>query len=225
VKYILITVLILFSIQTSLIANEIDIIQNPIIFGKKRVQLTKEYIKKHYGLNVKNITIKPKIIVLHWTTIMDLDSCYNFFKNETLQSTRPDIVKASALNVSAHFLVQRDGTIYQLMPDNIMARHVIGLNYSAIGIENIGGQDNKKEDLTKEQLSSNIKLIKYLKQKYPEIEYLLGHYEYKKMQTTDLWLEKDNSYRTYKVDPGKKFMHDVRSKVKELNLLFTDTIH
>ena len=67
------------------------------------------------------------------------------------------------------------------MPSNWMARHVIGLNYSSIGIENVGGKGNKKDDLTPEQLKSNIALVAYLKGKYPTIEYLIGHHEYTKM--------------------------------------------
>ncbi len=49
------------------------------------------------------------------------------------------------------------------MPENYMARHVIGLNYYSIGIENVGGKNNRKEDLTKAQLESNIKLIRISK--------------------------------------------------------------
>jgi len=33
------------------------------------------------------------------------------------------------------------------MPDNWMGRHVIGLNYNSIGVENVGGVDDK-QDLT-----------------------------------------------------------------------------
>lgn len=198
------------------------IIQKPIIFTQKRIDMTKEYIKKHYGLSVKNITIKPKIIVLHWTAVMDLNESFNRLNAERLFSDRKDIANASPLNVSAHFLVDRDGTIYQLMPDNFMARHVIGLNYSSIGVENVGGKDNKSEDLTPAQLESNIRLVKYLKNKYPSIKYLIGHLEYQKMQSSPLWLEKDANYRTIKADPGKKFMHDVRQGVVSLKLRGSD---
>jgi beta-N-acetylhexosaminidase len=194
------------------------IIQKPILFSQKRIDLTKEYIKTHYALDVKNIDIQPKSIVLHWTSIMNFDLCHERLKAEEIVGGRAYIEKASLLNVSAHFLVNRDGTIYQLMPENIMARHTIGLNYSAIGIENIGGKDNQEEDLTPEQVEANIKLVRYLKQKYPDIEYLLGHYEYLKMQKSPLWLEKDADYRTAKVDPGVKFMADVREKTQDLGL-------
>jgi beta-N-acetylhexosaminidase len=194
------------------------IIQKPILFSQKRINLTKEYIKNHYALDVKNIDIKPKSIVLHWTSIMNFELCHERLKAEEIVAGRAYIEKASLLNVSAHFLVNRDGTIYQLMPENLMARHTIGLNYSSIGIENIGGQDNKEEDLTPEQVEANIKLIRYLKQKYPNIEYLLGHHEYLKMQDSPLWLEQDKNYRTAKVDPGAAFMADVRNNIKDLGL-------
>ena len=195
-----------------------SIIQKPIKFTKKREDLTKEYIKKHYGLNVKDIKIEPIAIVLHWTAVPTFNKSFARLYPETLPTDRADIAKASALNVSAHYLVKRNGTIYQLMPDNIMARHVIGLNYSSIGIENVGGKDNKKEDLTHAQVIANAKLIKYLRFKYPKIEFLIGHYEYTAMQKTGLWLEKDKNYRTKKVDPGKKFMQEVRKEVRILGL-------
>ncbi|MCK5854928.1 MAG: N-acetylmuramoyl-L-alanine amidase, partial [Sulfurovaceae bacterium] len=127
--------------------------------------------------------------------------------------------KASALNVSAQFLVARDGTIHRLMPENWMARHVIGLNYSSIGVENVGGKNNKKDDLTPAQLKANIALVKYLKEKYPTITYLIGHHEYREMEKSKLWLELDKGYRTKKSDPGDAFMSKVREQVKELNLL------
>ncbi len=195
-----------------------SIIQRPIEFEQNRIDMTKAYIKQHYGFDVKNIEIEPKMIVLHWTAVMDFEDCFKRLKGEKLYSDRGDIASAGALNVSAHFLVARDGTITQLMPDNWMARHVIGLNYSTIGIENIGGENNAKEDLTDAQVVSNIKLVNYLKAKYPTIEYLIGHHEYREMEKTPLWLELDDGYRTVKADPGEKFMKSVRDGVKDLGL-------
>ena len=198
--------------------TQLRIIDKPIDFGPKRIAMTKEYIKTHYGKTVNDITITPKIILLHWTAEMSFDKSFKRLQPQELLTDRKDIAKASLLNVSSHFMVARDGTIYRLMPENWMARHVIGLNYSSIGIENIGGKDNKSEDLTPAQLKSNIALVHYLKAKYPSIEYMIGHHEYREMEGTSLWLEKDKGYRTVKSDPGKKFMSDMRAAVKILNL-------
>jgi beta-N-acetylhexosaminidase len=104
------------------------------------------------------------------------------------------------------------------MPENWMARHVIGLNYSSIGVENVGGYKNKRDDLTPAQRQANKDLIRYLKHKYPTIQYLIGHYEYTQMENTPLWLEKDKGYRTVKADPGAKFMAEMRESVKDLLL-------
>ena len=202
----------------SLSKVKIKIIDKPIDFSAKRIEMTKEYIKSHYGKSVKNIEITPKIILLHWTAEMGFDKSFARLKQEKLFSDRKDIMKASALNVSSQFLVARDGTIYRLMPETWMARHVIGLNYSSIGIENVGGKGNKTDDLTPAQLKANIALVKYLKAKYPSISYLIGHHEYRQMEKTSLWLEKDKGYRTVKSDPGDAFMQKVHSAVTYLKL-------
>jgi N-acetylmuramoyl-L-alanine amidase len=190
------------------------IIDRPIIFNEERKQLSLDYLKERYDLQKSSPKIIPKMIVLHWTAIPYLESSFHAFNTVKLPGAREDIKKASALNVSAHFLVDRNGTIYRLMPETMMARHVIGLNHAAIGVENVGG--TKETPLTKAQLKANIALVKYLSKKY-NIEYLLGHYEYPEFEGDELWLEKDDGYRTQKTDPGKDFMQKVREKTKSLN--------
>jgi beta-N-acetylhexosaminidase len=215
------SLLVSLSLFTLLLAQQpqtIKIVDKPIDFGKERIAMTKDYIKQHYGLKVNNIRITPKIIVLHWTAEMSFNKSFKRLQPQKLLTDRKDIAKASLLNVSSQFLIARDGTIYRLMPENWMARHVIGLNYSSIGVENVGGKGNKKDDLTQAQRRSNIKLIRYLKAKYPSIEYLIGHHEYRQMERTSLWLEKDKGYRTVKSDPGKKFMDEMRKATKDLHL-------
>ncbi|MCK4974670.1 MAG: N-acetylmuramoyl-L-alanine amidase [Sulfurimonas sp.] len=191
----------------------LEIKQLPIEFSDKRVELTKIYIKSHYDLDVKDIKIIPKIIVVHHTAIDDFKDSLSRFISQTLPTDRPDIQNAGAVNVSTHFMVERDGTINQLMPLDYMGRHVIGLNYNSIGIENVGGQ-NSKDNLTDAQLKSNIDLIKELKKKFKTIEYVIGHYEYRCFEGHDLWLELDDNYRTFKDDPATRFMNDLRENIK-----------
>lgn len=201
------TIIFFLTFSISLLAYEI--IQTPIKFGEQRIELSKDYIKKHYGLDVQDIIIVPKMVLIHYTAIETYEKSIERFTLETLESDRPDISQASSLNVSTHFMVERDGTIHQLMPLNYMARHVIGLNYSAIGIENVGGE-GYVENLTVNQLLANIFLVNYLRKKFPTIEYLVGHHEYRCFENTDLWLELDDGYRTEKFDPGAEFMKDLR---------------
>jgi len=209
-----------FVCNTQPFVPTVKIYSKAIDFGKERISMTKSYIKQHYGKSVNTIKIIPKIIVIHWTAEMNFKKSFSRFKPQKLLSDRTDIASASSLNVSAHFLVARDGTIYKLMPDNWMARHVIGLNYSSIGIENVGGKGNKKDDLTLAQRKANVSLIRYLRGKYASIEYLIGHHEYRQMEGTALWLEKDKSYRTIKSDPGKIFMEKLREDTADLLLKY-----
>ena len=116
-----------------------SIINRPIIFNEERIQLTREYLQTRYGLKGESIIIEPKMIVLHHTVIPTLEKTFEVFDPATLPNWRPEIGKASGLNVSSQFVVDRDGKVYQLMPENHMARHVIGLNHCAIGVENVGG--------------------------------------------------------------------------------------
>jgi len=185
----------------------------PIVFDEERKQLTLEYLSERYGLEQEEPTIIPRMIVLHWTFIPTLEESFEAFKDVTLPNYRPEIKTASALNVSAHFLVDQDGSIYRLLPETTMARHVIGLNHCAIGIENVGGTENTP--LTQEQIDANIWLVSYLANKH-KIRYLIGHYEYTNFEDHELWLEKDDGYRTEKTDPGKNFLDLVKNKTWHL---------
>jgi len=195
--------------------NAVKVIDKPIVFDDERKQLSLEYMSKRYGIEKNTPTITPKMIVVHWTAIPDFEQSFNAFKNSRLPNSRADITNASALNVSAQFLVDQDGSVYRLLPETTMARHVIGLNHCAIGIENVGGTPDKP--LTNKQLKSNIKLIKYLKEQYPDISYVIGHYEYTLFEGHPLWLETDEKYRTEKKDPGEDFMKSIRKNTASLN--------
>ena len=154
------------------------------------------------------------MIVLHWTAIPTLEKTFDVFNRSTLPNARKGIQYASRLNVSSQYLVDRDGTIFQLMADTLFARHVIGLNYCAIGVDNVGGE---KDPLTEAQLNANVQLIRYLKDKYP-IEYVIGHYEYKQFIGTPLWKETNPNYLTEKTDPGVIFMKKIIERIEDLHL-------
>ncbi len=60
---------------------------------------------------------------------MSFNKSFNRLNPPTLFSDRKDILKASALNVSSHFMVDRDGTIYRLMPEKLYGSFVTRSNY------------------------------------------------------------------------------------------------
>ncbi|NIP83535.1 MAG: N-acetylmuramoyl-L-alanine amidase, partial [Gemmatimonadetes bacterium] len=194
-----------------------EIVDRPISFSQARKEMTLAYIREHYGLEPADIAITPRIVVLHWTAIEDLEASFRTFDPEHLAG-RPDLAGAGDVNVSIHFLVDTGGTLFRLMPETWMARHVIGLNYDAIGVENVGTGGPDGDTLTPEQVQANIRLVRYLAAKYPTIEYLIGHHEYRDFEGHPLWRELDAGYRTTKIDPGERFMRAVRAGVADLGL-------
>ncbi|WP_194775842.1 N-acetylmuramoyl-L-alanine amidase [Pararhodonellum marinum] len=186
----------------------------PITFNDDRKALSLEYLRERHGIVTDDISIDPKVVVLHWTVVPTLEQTFHVFDPPRIPMSRENIQSASALNVSSQFLIDRDGTIFKLMPETHFARHVIGLNHCAIGVENIGSDE---EPLTKAQLKANVALIRYLKKKY-DIQYVIGHYEYQSFIGHPLWKETDPDYLTQKTDPGTAFMKKVRNRIKDLDI-------
>ncbi len=196
-------------------SKSLHLVDRPIVFDEEREQLSRQYMKERHGMSTGQATIVPRMVVVHWTAIPTLEKSFQAFVDSKLPSHREGIASASSLNVSAHFLVDRDGTVYQLLPETTFARHVIGLNHSAIGIENVG--DGNKLPLTSEQLDANVKLIQQLASRHP-IEYVIGHHEYQNFIGHPLWKETDPNYLTEKSDPGDEFMSAIRSRLQNLTL-------
>jgi len=192
---------------------------------KQRQKLTVEYLKRHTpkhklrGDITRDAYMTPRVIVLHWTGGNSLRATWNTFSRASLRG-RKKLRKASSLNVGAHFLVDRDGSIYQLVDERRIMRHCIGLNHVAIGIENVG--DGKKWALTKSQQKANEFLVRNLAKRYP-ITHLIGHYEYRRMESHPYFSESDPKYRTVKIDPGQDFLEAVRQRVSDLSLLNADS--
>ena len=184
-----------------------------ILWTAHRDELIDEYTLKHYGKICREII--PQAVVVHWTAFGTLESVWKYFYAEEM----PD--DEGRLNVASQFIVDRDGTIWRLMPETNFARHIIGYNHCAIGIENVGGYDGR-EDLTEAQLESNVRLIKYLHEKYPTIKYVFGHYQQDKARASGLYIENVAGYYSIKTDPGPIFMRGLRTQLESDGLIFYD---
>jgi N-acetylmuramoyl-L-alanine amidase len=195
-----------------------------IPYTEKREKLTQAYLAAHIGEErvtddaAADSRMEPRVVVLHWTGGCCHKSAWNMFQPER-RPHRPDLKGAKALNVSAHFVVARNGTIYRLIEADRVARHTIGLNHLAIGVENVG--DGKQYRLTQAQIDANIALMRYLKASFPDITHLIGHHEYRAFEHAghDYFQEHDTKRRTRKVDPGEDFMAAVRAGVADIGLL------
>jgi N-acetylmuramoyl-L-alanine amidase len=110
------------------------IVWKPIPFGAARVAETVAYSRRHYG--IPTATLKPRAVVEHVTATSTFASAYNTFRADV-----PDAELHELPGTCAHFIVDRDGTIYQLVRLNRICRHTVGLNWAAIGIEHVGLSD------------------------------------------------------------------------------------
>ena len=185
------------------------------IFNDERLRLTAGYCLAHYGSESTELG-EPQLIVVHYTAFATRDESLRFFAPPRLDKvSRRDITGGGAVNVSAHYLIDRDGSALQLAPDNVVCRHTIGFNRTAIGIENVG---RNAAELTEAQASATADLISRLVARHPSIAYLIGHHEYRKSDLPHyrLFREDDRSYRfTPKIDPGPAFMARVRGLLRE----------
>ena len=183
-------------------------------WSAERAELTLEYRRQHSDPEAADLTITPHVIVLHYTGGDSAKATRAYFDNVRIEGARKDLAKAGAVNVSSHFLVDRDGTIYRLQPETRFARHCIGLNHVAIGIENVG---TNEAALTDAQVAADAALVRDLASRYP-ITHLLGHSEVMKFRGDPLYVERDASYKNDKPDPGDAFMAKVRARVADLKL-------
>jgi N-acetylmuramoyl-L-alanine amidase len=107
-----------------------QIVWKKIPFGAARKRQMARYSKRHYGERTYELT-DPQVVVEHYTDGTSFDSAWNYFAaNGTHLGEKP--------GVCAHFLIDTDGTIYQLVNLRIRCRHAIGMNWTAIGIEHVG---------------------------------------------------------------------------------------
>jgi N-acetylmuramoyl-L-alanine amidase len=147
------------------------IVWRRIPFGPKRHAETVAYALRHYGLDRWQL-IHPSVIVEHYTASSTFASTYNYFAGDT-----PDVELGELPGVCAHFVIDTDGTIYQLVPLNTMCRHTVGLNWTAIGIEHVGLSDQQILD-DHAQLSASLALTVWLMGKYHiQLQNVIGHNE------------------------------------------------
>jgi N-acetylmuramoyl-L-alanine amidase len=142
------------------VAGEPPIVYDPIPFSDQRKQQTAAYSRRHYG--VSTWRLDPKVIVLHYTA----GSTYAgaravFVSNAANRGELPGVV--------SQFVIDKDGTIYQLLPLDVMGRHTIGLNRYAIGIEFVqeGGSTAEQQIMARrKQIDAGLALVAWLQARY-----------------------------------------------------------
>jgi N-acetylmuramoyl-L-alanine amidase len=147
------------------------IVHRFIPFGAKREHEMRAYAQRHYGLDTYRLT-NPRVIVEHYTATSTFSSAYNTFAID-----QPDSELHELPGTCAHFIVDRDGTIYQLVHLGIMCRHTVGLNWTAFGIEHVGMSDGDVMG-DKRELQASLRLTRWLRCRYGiAVKNVIGHSE------------------------------------------------
>jgi hypothetical protein len=102
------------------------IVDDPIPYGSARQSEMAAYSLEHYGVSTAALT--PQLIVLHFTAGATYQSAWNTFAADT-----PN--RGELPGTCAHYAVDKNGTIYRLVPEALRCRHTVGLNHLALGIE------------------------------------------------------------------------------------------
>ena len=130
-----------------------------------------DYARRHYGLATYRLE-QPGLIVEHVASVGSAAATRAIFAEDRVD---PELKERP--NVCAHFVVDTDGTIVQLVPLGIMCRHVVGLNYTAVGIEHAGFADSDVLDRPA-QLDASLRLTRWLRCRFGlSVDDVIGHGE------------------------------------------------
>jgi beta-N-acetylhexosaminidase len=182
------------------------IVWKPIPFGATRKDQMAAYSKRHYGAHTY-VLHNPHVIVEHYTDGTSFASAWNTFAaNAKHLGEYP--------GTCAQFIIDTDGTIYQLVHLDIRCRHAIGMNYTAIGIEHVGTSDAMVLH-NAAQMRSSLRLTLWLMQRYGiNVGNVIGHAE---------TLESPYHYELYPdwrcmthADFPHRAMHEYRQRIRKL---------
>ena len=147
------------------------IVDRLIPFGPARRAETARYAQRHYGIDTWRLR-DPRVIVEHYTATTAFAPVWATFAADT-----PDPELGELPGTCAHFVVDRDGTIYRLVPVGTICRHTVGLNWTAIGIEHVGTSDASILD-DPAQLQASLRLTLWLMQRlHISLANVIGHAE------------------------------------------------
>jgi beta-N-acetylhexosaminidase len=145
------------------------IVWDPIPFGAKRKREMAAYSQRHYGKRTWQLS-NPHVIVEHYTDGTTYSGAWSTFASNAKHL-------GEFPGTCAHFIIDTDGTIYQLVRLGIRCRHVIGINYTSIGIEHVGTSD-RQILRNRAMMRSSLHLTLWLMQRYGiNVGNVIGHAE------------------------------------------------
>jgi N-acetylmuramoyl-L-alanine amidase len=146
-----------------------EITWRKIPFGARRKRQMAAYSHRHYGDRTWELR-DPQVIVEHYTDGTAFSSAWNTFAANT-----PHLGELPG--VCSQFIIDTDGTIYQLVNLHVRCRHAIGMNWTAFGIEHVG--TNARDILNNgRMMRASLRLTAWLMLRYGvNIGNVIGHAE------------------------------------------------
>lgn len=146
------------------------IVQRRIPYGAARRAQMAAYSRRHYGRG--EWRLRPRAIVAHFTQIETVEATARVFARN-----RRDPELGELPGTCAHFVVDRDGTIHQLVDERVRCRHAFGVNHVSLGIEHVGFSDAEVMG-NRRQLAASLALARWLACRHGiALRDVLGHAE------------------------------------------------
>ena len=131
----------------------------------------RRYARRHYGIDDHRL-VDPRVIVLHLSVTDTAQAVFN-----TFAPNRPDAELGELPGVCTHYVVAKNGFIFQLVSRRLMCRHTVGLNYTSFGIEHVGRSD-AGVFARRRQLQASLRLVAWLQDRYGiRTRNVIGHNE------------------------------------------------
>jgi N-acetylmuramoyl-L-alanine amidase len=193
--------------------EKIEILSKPIVFDGRRTDLTRKYLRTYDGISGAEIELVPQGIVVHTTGTNTLQRAFETYNPVELPAPAQTEGAEPEVNLSVHYLVDREGGIYSLMKDFDIARHVPGVNRFAIAIANVGDSNHAP---TQAQLSANVALVRFLKRRYKQISWVASASDLSQVRKLPIWEEKQADPALQLRGPDESFMSQLRARVADL---------
>jgi murein peptide amidase A len=148
-----------------------EIIRRRIPFGTLRKRQMRAYARRHYGIDDHRLR-DPRVVVLHLSVSDTAESVI-----QTFARNQPDPELGELPGLCAHYVVDPDGRIYEIVSRRLMCRHTVGLNHVAFGIEHVGRRHSDVMGRRRE-LRASLRLVRWLQDRYGiRTRDVIGHNE------------------------------------------------
>jgi N-acetyl-anhydromuramyl-L-alanine amidase AmpD len=168
------------------------------------------YFQRHTGH--PTLTLQPTILVMHYTACSTFEAAWSvFYGGANMSAGDRGTVWG---HPSVHFMIDRDGTIYQLMPLDRRATGTYGVNHCALQVEMVAANE---ADLVNnpDLLKASFRLARMLTRKFAiPLSKVYGHYDVSAgVSVVPEYLDKADSVHptsypasSARTDPGPVYM-------------------